>query len=176
MPQSRAAPIFGRDDIQAAVGVEQSRWRSRSSRARLSCWPWTSMSRSPSGARWRRDRQAVDVGGAAPCGRIRRVRIKQRSSIGPPRIASRSVRRASLRSNTAAARASSAGADQVGRRLAPQDQPQGRQQQALARPGLARPGAVSPLEAPRGRPRSARGSAPRVRGALVSCPHGAGSG
>ena len=70
------------------------------------------------------------------------------SSSGPPSSASTSARSAgSLTSNTAAARASLlAPAHQVGRRLAPEHQPQARQEQALARPRLARPGAIAAFE------------------------------
>ena len=60
-----------------------------------------------------------------------------------------------------------AGADEVGRRLAAEDQAQGGQQQALAGAGLAGPGAVAGAEVDRGRPRSGRGSARRVRGARL---------
>ena len=83
-----------------------------------------------------------------PWAEIRRVTITWSSSSGPPTRASTSARIAgSPTSNTAAARASFLPrAHQVGRRLAPEHQPQARQEQALARPRLAGPGAIAALE------------------------------
>ncbi len=127
----------------------RSRWRSGSSRACPSRWPWTSIRRAPSA--WRvATVTGIPLACAAPrpCAETRRVRINWSSSSGPPRIASTSALRGGVGhlEHGGGARLALAGADQVGRRLAPQHQPQGRQQQALARPRLAGPGAVALLE------------------------------